>query len=620
MKCVTRYRAATLVAALLVAARTAAAPKAETWTEVKSPNFIVTTNSSEKDGRRVAIQFEQVRAVFMKYLPKAKANAAEPIRILGVKGETDFRALLPEFYEAKGTVHPGGVFQAGQERNYVVVRLDAESETSYQVLYHEYTHFLLHLNYGQLPVWLNEGLAEFFGHMQIREHEVLFGTPSWLYIRLLQTERWIPMDNLFAVGHDSPYYNEANKASIFYAQSWALVHYLILEGKRGSELNSYIHKLAGEHAMPVEAAHQAFGDPAALTKALQDCLRAGRFMEYSMKFPAQMEDATFSSRILSPAESLAVRGDFLAYSRRPNEARPLLEEAVKLDPSLALPHESLGVVALNNADFSTASKEFDRAVELDSRSPLAFFFSAQAMVQKSGESSASLKQAETLLRRAVALNPEFAPAQAQLASVMFAQNENLNEALQHAVRATSQQPGEPEFLVTAGSILLKLDRVEEALDAGDRAKALAQNDSERFDAQQLIDSAQRAVNWQHGAHGSGQPELGTPDQNRASNETKAGDATSPGDTPSGPAEKFEGVVQESQCDGLTLYLGLEGESGRMRLRARNYAKVDFLTYEWDPPTDFSPCRDLKGRTVRVTYRQIPGDRNRGEVSAIEVLK
>ena len=44
---------------------------------------------------------------------------------------------------------------------------------------------------------------------------------------LLRDSKMLPLPLLFQVDPKSPYYNERDKQSIFYAQSWALMHYLI---------------------------------------------------------------------------------------------------------------------------------------------------------------------------------------------------------------------------------------------------------------------------------------------------------------------------------------------------------------------------------------------------------
>ena len=46
------------------------------WTEVRSPNFRVLTNGSAADGRRVAREFEQMRAVFAMGFPRCASRPA----------------------------------------------------------------------------------------------------------------------------------------------------------------------------------------------------------------------------------------------------------------------------------------------------------------------------------------------------------------------------------------------------------------------------------------------------------------------------------------------------------------------------------------------------------------
>ena len=79
---------------------------------------------------------------------------------------------------------------------------------------------------------MNEGLAEFYAHTSLGSKDVSLGRYSEVHLSLLSKERLLPLDVLFTVDHSSPHYNESNKASIFYAQSWALMHYLMAADDR----------------------------------------------------------------------------------------------------------------------------------------------------------------------------------------------------------------------------------------------------------------------------------------------------------------------------------------------------------------------------------------------------
>ena len=71
----------------------------------------------------------------------------------------------------------------------------------------------------------------------------------------------LPIEVLLNVEHSSPHYNEENRASVFYAESWALVHYLMLdpEARQRQLLKNFIAAW-DKSGNQIEAAQQAFGD------------------------------------------------------------------------------------------------------------------------------------------------------------------------------------------------------------------------------------------------------------------------------------------------------------------------------------------------------------------------
>ena len=63
----------------------------------------------------------------------------------------------------------------------------------------------------QLPVWLNEGLADLYSSLEPKGDQALLGRPLPGHLVILMTQRWLNLDAVFAVGPDSPYYNERDK-------------------------------------------------------------------------------------------------------------------------------------------------------------------------------------------------------------------------------------------------------------------------------------------------------------------------------------------------------------------------------------------------------------------------
>jgi len=126
-----------VVLALLLAAPFASArDKADNWIQVQSPHFVVATNASEKQGRRIADQFERMRSVFHAAFPKLEVDPGTPIIVLAIKDEKDFKTLEPQEYLAKGSLKLGGLFLHGPDKNYVLMRVEAEGDHPYATIYH----------------------------------------------------------------------------------------------------------------------------------------------------------------------------------------------------------------------------------------------------------------------------------------------------------------------------------------------------------------------------------------------------------------------------------------------------------------------------------------------------
>src|SRR5215813_14147424 len=106
-------------ALLLAAPYASARDKADNWIQVQSPHFVVVTNAGEKQGRRIADQFERMRSLFHAMFPKIQMDSAgAPIVVLAVKDDKDFRALEPQDYLAKGSLKLGGLFLWATDKNY----------------------------------------------------------------------------------------------------------------------------------------------------------------------------------------------------------------------------------------------------------------------------------------------------------------------------------------------------------------------------------------------------------------------------------------------------------------------------------------------------------------------
>ena len=466
----------------------------EVWFEARSPHFVVVCNAGEKQARKTAQQFEQIRSVFREYIVIANGHPSPVITILAVKNENSMRALLPEYWAAKGHTHPAGIFFYNLGQSEAAVQLDAQGPNPYEGIYHEYYHSLTMPYFPRLPVWLAEGLADFFGNSQVTEKEARLGMPDSNLIEELRANRLIPLDVLFKVDQSSPYYNEQHQTSMFYAESWALTHYLML-GDNGSHkalLVAYLQELQQDGSQN-EAAVKAFGDLNKLQQDLERYVNGSSFLQVHGPAPPPIPDTDLRTRQISDAEVDAYLGGFAALRGRPHEANSLLQQALRLDPKLALAHQNLGLLQLSGGQRGEALASFSQAVELDPENALTRYLRAYLSFGQRNVPAGDA-QIENDLRQAIALDPDFAPSYGLLAVYLAASDENLIEALAMARKGVSLEPGNALYALSLAQVLARMGRFGDAETAARTARASAANPLERINADQFLAYLQQARN------------------------------------------------------------------------------------------------------------------------------
>ena len=384
------------------------------WFEVRTEHFVVVTDSSEKQARRIAGQFERMRSVFHLLMPSASDNAGSPMIVLALKDKKAFQSLEPEAYLAKGQLDLAGYFMRAPDKNYILLRLDAQGDHPYATVYHEYTHYMMRNASEWIPLWLNEGLAEFYQNTDIQEREVLLGQPSNDDILYLRQSRLLPLMTLLKVDQMSPYYHEEQKGSVFYAESWALTHYIeVTDRQKGTNRLEEYARLLIEKEDPVTAAQKAFGDLNLLQKSLNSYISQGQFMMFKMNRVMSIDESTFQVRAIPASDADAIRADVLVYNQRTKDAQALIDSTLRDDPKNALAHETKGYLKFREGDMQAARKWYGEAVQLDSQSYLAHYYYATMSMQ----SSVTGKDAEieSSLLACIKLNPTFAPAYDALA-------------------------------------------------------------------------------------------------------------------------------------------------------------------------------------------------------------
>ena len=449
--------------ALVVAAAINATASRELWIEVASPHFTVVTDSGERRAGEVLDQFERMRWTFHTLFPEFSFDPAQPILVLLTKDDKVFQGLEPAAYQAKGHLKPGGVFIKALDRNYILMSLNDASEHPFATVYHEYTHIEFTHDGESIPLWLNEGLAEFLQNTEIRKKDVLLGSPSEESIRYLRQNVIIPLPVLFKVDQGSPYYHDERKGSVFYAESWALTHYLeITDLTRGTHrLNDYLARVSG-HQDPLTAAERAFGDLKRLEGELGHYVRTGNFREFMLTGAAtQMVEPAYRMRKLYQPEVDCIRAGFLAAAKRTDEARALLGKLLKSDPENLPANETMGHAEFQAGNREEARRWYARAVQLGSQNFVVhYYFGALTPVTSSPSDNMA---AEASLHTAIRLNPSFAPAFDRLAYLMARRDAKSKEAYLMNLHAIELDPGNLGYRLNAAGRLSVQGRFSDAI-------------------------------------------------------------------------------------------------------------------------------------------------------------
>ncbi len=602
---------------LLAASPLPAGAQADTWLKVSTPHFSVISNASEKDARRTALQFERMRSVFARVLPDANMDAATPIVVLAVEDKKSFEALEPAAYLGRGQINIVGLFLHVPEKNYVLILLNAPGQHPYAPIYHEYAHFVQSRTAQWMPLWLSEGWAEFYQTAEILDNEVVVGKLDTGMWQLLQRTPLLPLATLLAIDPHSPYYHEEDKGSIFYAESWALTHYLKMKDARDGthRVQDYLD-LVHKNADSVAAAIQAFGDLTQLQAELHKSIMDEDFQLQHVAGTTDVDESSFTVSTLTQTQADTVRGDFLAYDQRDIEARILLERVLHDDPSNISARESMGLIAFRQGNFAEARRWYEQALKLDAEDLIANYYFAGAVI-KGSDDAATRARAESSLRTAIRLNPSFAPANYALGLLLTMQGRNYDEARHWLQRASDMDPGNVEFRIDYANVLIRMNKNKEADAVLELALKMAHTPEQTAAVENILQTERRLEGERSRVQRQGlMPIAGTAHAN--SGAAIAGN--SPAETEAQglytPAPDYTEEARRARLEGVcgvSVIIGTDGRTSHIFVTKKLGMGLDEKAVEAVRTWTFEPAR-RNGRpvqthmTLSVQFKLIGNDR------------
>jgi len=335
------------------------------WIEVRSENFVVSSDMSAEEAGEHARSLELFRAAVLALTRLRSTEASVPTHIFLFKSKYGLRPFLPQ-------PRVLGYFRPTLRGNFVTA-VDAHNFEAERVLRHEYVHFLLRNGSTRVyPRWFDEGYAELLSTAEVRGDYVAVGTVPHDRIQWIRLAPWIPLRRVLEYD-GSQYLSRANQA-MFYAESWALLHYLTRDLEHAKKLDpatrTYLEQ-TGRGADVDTASRAAFGmSTDELDSALRDYLQDGQFQTFGFSAKRLAWSDATHTRLLGPAEVAEQLGDLALAVERRATAEELFRAALAEEPDRPRAHAGLGRIFHSRKQWSAAESHLTRAVELDPEDPL----------------------------------------------------------------------------------------------------------------------------------------------------------------------------------------------------------------------------------------------------------
>jgi tetratricopeptide (TPR) repeat protein len=486
----------TLLISLIAMAEPPAIRAQEKWKQVKSQNFLIIGNAYDKDLKHAAIRLEQFREIFTTLFPQMKAVAPIPTNIVVFKNSESMKPFLP-LRKGKLDEDVGGVFVSGEDVNYMTMSADRRGEDdAYRILFHEYMHFLINANYdrSEIPFWLNEGLAQYYETLRTEgDQQVRVGLASAYQLGLLRDYNVMPFERLFAATNQEVHAKGGHSRSIVYAQSWALIHYLMSTGK-SEQFGEFLAK-AKRGMDQKQAFQEAFKtDFDSMERELRRYVDKGSFQFLLITLPKKLTtEAELQVTPLSDVERDTYLGDLLAHMGRYADAEPYLTSALKRDPAFSRANTTMGFVKMQQRKIDEAFAFFEKAIASDGRSHLAYYSYAYLLGLENVDGgtfkpldSETASKMRVALRKAIEINPQFGESYDLLALTALSGGGGLNVALAQMETALKLQPGNQRYRLRIAEIQARQNKLKEAEETALKILQTTENEALKVRSKALL--------------------------------------------------------------------------------------------------------------------------------------
>ncbi len=433
------------------------------WVVVSTENFEILSTMSAEDASELASDLERFRALIYTVTTAPRNDSPIRTKIVAFDRRGEYAPVRPK----SGAY---GYFIPGLRANEVALADFQGAASAREVILHEYVHFVLRDATDVVyPMWYDEGFAEVLSTAQTHKGQLAVGAVPETRIQIFRRDDWIPMQRVI----EATSYGEFTEfeLGLFYAQAWALAHYVVLDRLEENAFPRYMERLQrGEP--PAEAFEGALGEP---------IQRAG------LKIRGKIEDGNWrvigipleklewnrdslSARRPAPDEVSVHLGQLQLARREPEKAQELFEAALAADPSNARAHAGLGDALKFQSRWEEAEPHFRSSVELGPRDALnhldlAEYLHDLALRKRGGPERKSLiEQSRAAYRESRRLDPSIPETDLMEGRTYLAAGEDASRSLQLIRRAYERLPSHEDTTRSMAEAYVATGRPEQARD------------------------------------------------------------------------------------------------------------------------------------------------------------
>ncbi len=435
-----------------------------TWTSVETRNFVLMTDGSPRRGAEIARRLEELRSIFARLAPSLELQSPAPTTLFAFRNGESYAPFKTR--EDRGRARTLGQFIRTLDGNYLTLDASAAGTGSYAVLYHEYVHFLVTHNFPKVPLWFNEGLAEYYSTFEIEEGRAVLGLPVERHLRWLDRESDFSLDELIEADSASAAGHDADEVGRFYAMSWLLVHYLLSGGDEeiDSMVDYFLRLREGED--PGRAFEGAFDRHlSTMAGELKTYAAAGNYASVQLRIDSSRAGKP-RSKAMAPADVLYHLGDLSVHLQKLDQGEKLFHRALERHPRHGNTHAGLAYIRDLQARYAEAESLYGDAMAGGSLGVLAYVHHgrhAVALAEGGGPTAeVQAQRARQSLTEAIRLLPSFGEAHGLLAAAEALPGGDLEAAQESIKRARKLLPGRADLTARHIQILLKKRQVEKA--------------------------------------------------------------------------------------------------------------------------------------------------------------